>query len=164
MFQLEPHRYGRSCKAMGLERGLDITHMLLATGRDVALITGDEGAVRQRLRRVAGRTAHPQEPMPCLERTANRRREQHWHRLACRSFHAAMRRLATSRIWASVARFAAASFSAAAARCASILRRLNPMLRISPRRYGAESSRQGYSRSHSPPVGAGEATLATVSD
>ena len=38
---------------------------------------------RSRVRRstawgsAAGRTAHPQEPMPCLERVADRRREQH---------------------------------------------------------------------------------------
>jgi hypothetical protein len=34
-----------------------------------------------RLCRAAGRTAHPQEPMPCLERAADRRREQHRHAL-----------------------------------------------------------------------------------
>jgi hypothetical protein len=78
------------------------------------------------LRRAPGRTAHPQEPMPCLERATDRRRDSIGMRLACRSFHTAMRRPASSRIWASVARFAAASFSADAARCASILRRLNP--------------------------------------
>ena len=33
------------------------------------------------LGRAAGRTAHPQEPMPCLERAADRWREQHWHAL-----------------------------------------------------------------------------------
>ncbi len=48
-----------------------------------------------------------------------------------RQAHVAMRRPASSRIWASVARFAAASFSAAAARCASILGRLKPMVRMS---------------------------------
>jgi hypothetical protein len=30
----------------------------------------------------ARRTAHPEEPMPCLESAADRRREQHWHALS----------------------------------------------------------------------------------
>jgi hypothetical protein len=47
--------------------------------------------------------------------------------LDCRSFHAETRRPASSRICASVARFVAASFSAAAARCAFILRLLKPI-------------------------------------
>ena len=33
------------------------------------------------LRRMAGRTAHPKEPMPRLESAADRRRKQHWHAL-----------------------------------------------------------------------------------
>ena len=33
------------------------------------------------LRRTARRTAHPKEPMPCLESAADRRREQHRHAL-----------------------------------------------------------------------------------
>jgi hypothetical protein len=33
------------------------------------------------LGRTARRTAHPKEPMPCLESAADRRREQHWHAL-----------------------------------------------------------------------------------
>jgi len=33
------------------------------------------------LRRMAGRTAHPKEPMPRLESAADRWREQHWHAL-----------------------------------------------------------------------------------
>jgi hypothetical protein len=40
-----------------------------------------------------------------------------------RQAHVAMRRPASSRIWASVARFAAASFSAAVTRCACILKK-----------------------------------------
>jgi len=48
-------------------------------------------------------------------------------RLACRSFHAATRRLASLRICASVAGRAAAAFSAASARRAPILRLLKPM-------------------------------------
>ena len=66
-----------------------------------------------------------------LKRAADRRREQHRHTFGL-PFQAATRRLASSRICASVARCAAASFSAAAARCASILRRLNPMGGSSP--------------------------------
>ena len=48
-------------------------------------------------------------------------------RLACRSFHAETRRPASSSTCASVARLAAASFSAACRRRSSILRRLKPM-------------------------------------
>ena len=60
-------------------------------------------------------------------------------RLACRSFHAETKRPASSSTPASVARLAAASFSAASARRASIFRRLNPM----PDRRPTKSAGQG---------------------
>jgi hypothetical protein len=102
-----------------------------------------EGPQIDGLRRVAGRTAHPKKPMPCLESAADGWREQHRHALGLlfipRCDEAAG---VPSRTWASVARFAAASFPVAVARCASILQRLKPMLRISPA-VRRESSERG---------------------
>jgi hypothetical protein len=60
------------------------------------------------LRRVAGRTAHPKNQCFALRAQPMVGENSIGMRLACRSFHAAMRRPASSRIWASVARFAAA--------------------------------------------------------
>ena len=61
-------------------------------------------------------------------------------RWACRSFYAATRRPASSSTCASVARLAAASFSAACRRRSSNFRRLNPMVWIPPQPGGGSQA------------------------
>ncbi len=63
-------------------------------------------------------------------------------RLAWRSFQAPIRRSASSSTFTSVARRLAASFSAATRRRSSILRRLKPMEKSSPKRMGVNLSRR----------------------
>jgi hypothetical protein len=75
-FVREPHEFGkrrvrparstRECRDQAGERGPRVTI---------------DGPQVDRLRGSAGRTAHPQEPMPDLERAADRQREQHRHAL-----------------------------------------------------------------------------------